>query len=199
MVNINNRKVPKVLDAKEYLYLAINAMSRNEHHAALNYLKEVLALEPQNANAIYLLAAEHAELGLFDRAIDEMEHALQLDPNIEVARFQLGLLYLRSNQIEKASEAFVILSNQTQTESLRAYADGLAALSRDNITTAREKLALGLSRTNDNPSLKKDMQELLDKLLDNKTDLVKRNQGDESEQSAFYLGAYGNKSQSESS
>lgn len=188
-----------MLDAKEYLYLAINAMTRNEHHAALNYLKEVLALEPQNANAIYLLAAEHAELGLFDRAIEEMEQALSIDPNIETARFQLGLLYLRSEQTEKASETFVTLSNQTQVESLRAYADGLDALSRNDIIVAREKLALGLSRPNDNPSLKKDMQELLDKLLDNKTDSLKQNQTDNAEQSAFYLGAYGKKSQSEPS
>lgn len=182
-----------VLDAKEYLHLAINAMARDEHHAALNYIKEVLVLEPQNANALYLLGAEHAELGLYDRAIEEIEQALRIDPNIEMARFQLGLLYLKAGQIDGAIQAFAHLAAQAQADSLRAYAAGLAALCKDDIVVAREKLALGLSGDNNNPSLKKDMQELLNKLLDGEAVVNRQESPEDSASAPIFLGAYGTK------
>jgi len=182
-----------VLDAKEYLHLAINAMARDEHHAALNYIKEVLVLEPHNANALYLLGAEHAELGLYDRAIEEIEQALRIDPNIEMARFQLGLLYLKVGQMDGAIQSFDHLVVQTQTDSLRAYSAGLVALCKDDVVVAREKLALGLSGDNNNPSLKKDMQELLNKLLDGEAIINQEGALEDSASASIYLGAYGTK------
>ncbi len=182
-----------MLDAKEYLHLAINAMARDEHHAALNYIKEVLALEPENANALYLLGAEHAELGLYDRAIEEIEKALHIDPNIEMARFQLGLLYLKANQLEGAAKAFTYLAERSQVDSLAAYAAGLVALCKEDIPRAREKLALGLSGTNDNPALKKDMQELLNNLLDGQGAATQETSTEDSATASIYLGAYGTK------
>lgn len=182
-----------MLDAKEYLHLAINAMARDEHHAALNYIKEVLVLEPQNANALYLLGAEHAELGLYDRAIEEIEQALRIDPDIEMARFQLGLLYLKASRADSAIQAFAHLEAQAQNDSLRAYAAGLAALCKENIVIAREKLALGLSGDNNNPALKKDMQELLNKLLDREVVVNQKESQEDSVSPPIFLGAYGTK------
>lgn len=182
-----------MLDAKEYLHLAINAMARDEHHAALNYIKEVLVLEPQNANALYLLGAEHAELGLYDRAIEEIQQALHIDPNIEMARFQLGLLYLKADQLDSAIKAFTQLIEHAQTDSLSAYAAGLVALCKEDISMAREKLALGLSGNNDNPALKKDMQELLDKLLGGEGVINQEKSIEDSTSTSIYLGAYGTK------
>ena len=181
-----------MLDAKEYLHLAINAMARDEHHAALNYIKEVLMLEPQNANALYLLGAEHAELGLYDRAVEEIEQALRIDPDIEMARFQLGLLYLKASRADSAIQAFAHLL-QAQNDSLRAYAAGLVALCKEDIAIAREKLALGLSGDNNNPALKKDMQELLNKLLDGDVVVKQEESPEDSTSASIFLGAYGTK------
>lgn len=182
-----------MLDAKEYLHLAINAMGRDEHHAALNYIKEVLALEPKNAEALYLLGAEHAELGLYERAIEEIEQALLIDPKIEMARFQLGLLYLKVNQLDGAVSAFTYLAERSQVDSLVAYAAGLVALCKEDVPRAREKLALGLSGVNDNPALKKDMQELLNNLLDSKGGATQEASADDTTATSVYLGAYGAK------
>ena len=184
------QKGHKVLDAKENLHLAINAMTRDEHHAALNYIKEVLALEPKNADALYLLGAEHAELGLYDRAIEEIEQALQIDANIEMARFQLGLLYLKVNQLDGAAAAFTYLIDRSNVDSLAAYATGLLALCNNDVLRAREKIALGLSITNDNPALKKDMQKLLTNLLDDESTKIQEASIDDSVAASIYLGAY---------
>ncbi len=183
-----------MLDAREYLHLAINAMAREEHHAALNYIKEVLALEPENATALYLLGAEHAELGLYDRAIEEMEQALLLDSGIEMARFQLGLLYLKVDRLDDAIKAFNDVVEHSQADSLVAYASGLVALCEGDVPRAREKLALGLSGASDNPALKKDMQELLNNLLVNQGEATREVAlGDATAELPVYLGAYGAK------
>jgi transposase InsO family protein len=64
----------------------VRSMSRNPH-AAMVYLKEVLQTNPANSRALYLLAVQHAELGLHARATKEMLAALDLEPTLEIARF----------------------------------------------------------------------------------------------------------------
>jgi len=88
-------------DTDEYLHLALHANSVRNHHACMAYLKELLAREPRHAKAIYLLAAQHAELGLHERAIAGMRAALALEPAIEMARLQLGLLLLDRIELPK--------------------------------------------------------------------------------------------------
>lgn len=177
-----------MLDAAEYLHLAIHASAKGDHHAALTYLKETLAQEPQNAKAIYLLAAEHAELGLFDRAVTGMEAALALDGGIEMARFQLGLLLLQRNELDRAKTHLEILTKSTDL-GLRAFAEAMLALAADQVATAQEKLALGLARSDNNPALKADMQRMLDRLMGGNT-AQPAGQAVEAEAASVFLGAY---------
>ena len=74
-----------MLDAAEYLHLAIRSSQSGDHKETIECLHKSLDLDPSNAYAIYLLAAEHAELGMFERAIKGMEEALVLDSGIELA------------------------------------------------------------------------------------------------------------------
>lgn len=176
-----------MLDATEYLHLAIHASSKGDHHAALTYLKEALALEPKNASAVYLLAAEHAELGLFDRAITGMETALTLDEGIEMARFQLGLLLLQGNELERAKSHFSKLSKSADL-GLRAFAEAMLALASEQVGTAQEKLAFGLAHSDNNPALKADMQRMLERLMGGQAKPAE--QTAEAETASVFLGAY---------
>ena len=173
-----------MLDAAEYLHLAIHASSKGDHHAALSYLKEALQREPDNAKAVYLLAAEHAELGLFDRAIAGMEAALSLDGQLEMARFQLGLLYLQANQLDNAKGQFSALG-KSEDLGLRAFANAMEALADDKTALAQEKLAFGLAHADNNPALKADMQRMLDRLLGGNA-----TQASATETATVFLGAY---------
>ena len=174
-----------MLDAAEYLHLAIHASSKGDHHAALSYLKETLKQEPGNAKAVYLLAAEHAELGLFERAIAGMEAALRLDSQLEMARFQLGLLYLQGNQVSNAKAHFSALS-KSQDRGLQAFAAAMEALTEDKTALAQEKLAFGLAHADNNPALKADMQRMLDRLLGGGGAA----EAPSSEATSVFLGAY---------
>ena len=175
-----------MLDATEYLHLAIHASNKGDHHAALTYLKEALDQEPQNAKAQYLLAAEHAELGLFDRAIAGMQSALTLEPGLEMARFQLGLLLLQGNQVDAGKAEFAQLG-QSADQGLRAFATAMIALCEDRTAAAQEQLALGLAHSDHNPALKADMQRMLDRLMGGSQPVSKVV---EPETASVFLGAY---------
>ena len=93
------------LDAEELLHLAIQASQADRHDQAITYLKRAQAKAPENANIAYFLGAEHAQIGLYQRAMEEMAQALELNPALHTARFQLGLLYLTSGLAAPATEA----------------------------------------------------------------------------------------------
>lgn len=120
-----------MLDSEEYLHLAINATQNNQHHAALEYLHKSLELTPENPVATFLLAAEHAELGLYARAIQGMEKTIELDPNIEMAFYQLALLYLQQGMLEKCPPLWKHLQNGSQEPCVKLFAEGMLLLDED--------------------------------------------------------------------
>lgn len=120
-----------MLDAEEYLHLAINATQSGQHHAALEYLHKSLEQEPANAKAQFLLAAEHAELGLYDRAIDGMKAVLALAPEMEMARYQLVLLYMQQSLLEEATSIWEFFSESAVDEAIKLLARGLLIMDED--------------------------------------------------------------------
>lgn len=121
-----------MLDAEEYLHLAINATKTNEHHSALEYLHKSLELEPDNAGAIFLMAAEHAELGLYDRAIEGMQKALEIAPDLEMARYQLGLLFMQQGRIDESKDVWDYLSENADDKAIEILAKGLMKLDEES-------------------------------------------------------------------
>ncbi|QXH87734.1 tetratricopeptide repeat protein [Pseudomonas shahriarae] len=154
-----------MLDAIEYLHLAIHASKDGNHHAALNYLNTALEHQPDNAAVRYFLAAEHAELGLMDRAHAGMTLALELDPHLDIARFQLGLLNLQQQHVEEARAAFNHLHHHAQDNSLKWFATAYLDVLNEQPENAVEKLKNGLTDCV-NPALKADMTRVLASLAD---------------------------------
>lgn len=120
-----------LLDSEEYLHLAIHATQNQQHHAALDYLHKCLEQEPNNAKATFLLAAEYAELGLRKRSILCMTRALELDPELEMARYQLGLLHVQEGNVEESQEIWAHLAEFSQEPAIRLVSQGLAMIESD--------------------------------------------------------------------
>ncbi|MCZ4324661.1 tetratricopeptide repeat protein [Pseudomonas anguilliseptica] len=176
-----------MLDASEYLHLAIHASQENNHHAALNYLNQALQHEPNNPAIRYFLAAEHAELGLFERACSGMEEALELDPSMDVARFQLGLVYLQLQRTEEARHAFSTLHSLAQEENLKAFADAYLHLLDEKREDAIELFERGLADC-ENLALKGDMTRVLASLKN--VDQPVALETDSEAETPIFLGAY---------
>ena len=154
-----------MLDAEEYFHLALHASAMGDHHACMTYLEEVLQREPHHARAMYLRAVQHAELGLTQRAVAGIKAALLIEPDLDLARFQLGLLLLFDiNQPAEAKDYLQRLRG-SQDRALRAYSEAMIALVDNEPILARQKLAIGLSGSSPDSQLPMLMRRLFERLL----------------------------------
>jgi tetratricopeptide (TPR) repeat protein len=154
-----------MLDAEEYFHLALHASAMGDHHACMTYLEEVLQRQPRNARAIYLLAVQHAELGLLQRAVAGIKTALMIEPDLELARFQLGLLLLLDNNEPVEAKGYLDRLRTSQNRALRAYAEAMIAVCDNDPTLARQKLAVGLSESTPDSPLAMLMRRVFERLL----------------------------------
>ncbi len=178
-----------MLDAQEYLHLAIKSSQAGSHQAALEQLHHCLALEPDNAAANFLMAAEHAELGLFERAIDGMEKALSINPGLELASFQLAMLYFQNGEEHKAQALWDKLGNTTEDKSLQLFSTGLSLLCKNETEQAVAFLQHGIAENTANPAI----NQLIDNIVKYIDSLPEKHTNEQSESGdRFYLGAYSN-------
>lgn len=177
-----------LLDADEYLHLALHASSVGDHHACMSYLKKVLQQQPAHAGALFLLAAEHAELGLVERAIQGLTAAVGINPELDVARFQLGMLLLDRGRSAEAKQQLSAL-RESSKPALKVFSQALLAMADANPVLAEEKLTQGLALPSDNAALSAMMQRFLDHLAkENAAAVGALTPATEVDQ--LYLGAY---------
>jgi tetratricopeptide (TPR) repeat protein len=176
-----------MFDLDEYFHLALHASSVGQHGTCMTYLKEVLKQQPRNAPALYLLAAQHAEIGMLERAVSGIKAALAIEPGLEIARFQLGLLLLDSQRRSEAKENFAGLSGSADA-ALRLFSDAMIALSDEDRDSARRKLDAGLAQPGGNPALRSLMQRVLGALAQNDAATLT---APEPPDARIRLGAYG--------
>lgn len=149
-----------LLDADELFHLALKASDSADHEKAIKLLKQSIDLSPR-ANSYFILAAEHAEIGMYPRAISEMDKAIELDPNLWTAHFQKGLLYLVSNSPMEAIQSWEALEQLEENHFLRLFKNGLKALIENNPEQAKDYLQQGIAQNLENPALNKDMEKVL--------------------------------------
>lgn len=156
--------MPPDLDAEELKFLAIQASRNKQSHQALIYLKEALVRSPRQGDLYYLIGAEHAQLGMYERAADEMEHALALSPQLHMARLQLALLHLSLGRSEAAMRVLQPLEQLGAEHALYQFGQGLQHLLHERFTPCRHALEKGMALNTDNPSLNADIGKLLNAL-----------------------------------
>lgn len=152
------------LDAEELLHLAIDATGEGRHEVAVSCLKQALEMTPDDARVIYLLAAEHAQLRMFDRAMQGMARALELAPELAIARLQLGLLYLSFDRIDETVAVWQALDELADNEPLKLFKQGLSALIREDYDSCERSLRSGIELNRSNPALNTDMQRILNEM-----------------------------------
>lgn len=153
-----------LLDTEELMHLALKATETGDGDKVLKYLKQLLDIEPNNAMALYLLGAQHAQMGMYDRGKDEMARAVELEPNIPpTAHFQLGLLHLTSGEVPKAMAAWAPLDKLGDEDPLNLFKHGLAYLAQDEFAKCIEYLEKGIAVNDRYPALNPDMQTFMDK------------------------------------
>ena len=153
------------LDAEELFHCALQASNLKNHDKAIEFLKRSIELEDHAAKRLFL-AAEHAEIKLYDRAIEGMKSAITLAPALWIAHFQLGQLYLVTQQITEAKNIWQELAKQSEAPKyFQLFAQGLLALADDNLEEGTELLRLGISENKENPALNGDIEQIIESAL----------------------------------
>jgi tetratricopeptide (TPR) repeat protein len=149
------------LDADELLHLALRAAGQNQHEEAITFLKRALDIAPDDGRLHYMLGAEHAQIGMYDRASEEMATAVELDPALTTARFQLGLLHLTAARVDQATQTWAPLDELDPDHFLRLFKTGLEHLAKDRFQECADYLKRGIAANDANLSLNQDMQRIL--------------------------------------
>lgn len=153
------------LDDVELLRAALDAMNREHNADAVSLLKILIDRNPVHPYGHYLLAAEHMQLGMVDRAEEGFARAVALAPDFSIARFQLGQLYLVKGDGALAKSTLAPLADLPSGTALASYAKGLIAMVDDDVPGAVEALQTGLACEQEILPLAGDMQRLLANLM----------------------------------
>jgi tetratricopeptide (TPR) repeat protein len=153
-----------LLDQTELLQLARNASSADDSASAIAYLKEAVSRTDATGAAHYLLGAEYAQIGMYERAVGEMESAIALDPALATARLQLGLLWLGGGAVERAEAVLSPLAELAADDPLRHFGAGLSLLIKNQLNEAVARLEQGITLNAGNAPLNQDMRKIIDEI-----------------------------------
>jgi len=146
------------LDSDELFHLAVLDSQAARHDEAIRKLKEAIAYSPNHAKANYLLGAEYAEIGLYDRAIEMIERAVHLDPSLITAHFQLGLVHYTLGNVAAAQESWAMLDSTPGADDLIAFKRALLQIAAGEYHQAISELDRGIGYAQANLALLHDMQ-----------------------------------------
>ncbi len=119
--------------------------------------EQAVERNPKNAEARYLLGTELAQAGQYERAVTEIQAAVQLQPTLFTAHFQLGLLLLTLAKPSEAIAAWHPLEQLDERAPLRLFKRGLEALIRGDFELCMQLLTTGIAANTANPALNRDM------------------------------------------
>ena len=149
------------LDADELTHLALKAIGEGREEDALLLLKRGLAQDPENGRMCYLQGALHAQLGMVERAIEEMTRATQLSPEIGTASLQLGMLHMARADVEKAQAAWAPLDQLVEDAPLRLLKEGMVRFLNKEYAEAIALLKRGIASEEVGPALHKNMTHVI--------------------------------------
>jgi tetratricopeptide (TPR) repeat protein len=123
---------------------------------------------PTDPRPLVLLGANLVNAGLVDVAEAAYVIALQRAPDFWLARFQLGLLQLTSGRPAAAMATWAPLEQLGEGDPLCLFKRGMEALTFDRFEDARRWLIAGKAANTTNEPLNRDMQMVIDRLVESK-------------------------------
>jgi tetratricopeptide (TPR) repeat protein len=147
----------EALDAEELFKLGLNASNAGDAAGALNLLKLAVERDKAHARAAWLLGAEYAQIGMMDRAQVALTRAVELEPGLVGARFQLGLLRLTQGDVEAARGVWQALDAESENSPYRLFRDGMLLMVVDAFEPALDALRRCAALPQIDAALKRDV------------------------------------------
>ncbi|MCW8877937.1 MAG: hypothetical protein OQK04_11760 [Kangiellaceae bacterium] len=141
------------LTQRELFHFALYASKNQRTDDSIKYLKAFLKNEPNNAEALFLLGSEYAEISMVDEAKEELSKALEIAPQADLVRFQLAMLHFSTNDIEHTQSILEPLATASTDNPYQNLATGVFSLIENNPDQAIENFELALTKELNNPAL----------------------------------------------
>ena len=138
------------------------AIASDDDQAGLAEADTLIRAHPGDPRLHFLKGSLLAALTRYEAGEAAMAHAVQIAPEYEIARFQLGLLQLSSGKPAAAETSLAPLIALADDNPLKIFAEGLVLLMRDQLAAATDRLGDGIALNTDFPPLNRDMQMLID-------------------------------------
>lgn len=153
---------PKLCDDKtlQDLIAAIQSGARDEIEQADRLLVEY----PEDGRLHFLRGSLLAGIGRSIEALSALRKAVELAPDMAIARFQLGFFLLTSGDAAEALSVWGPLALLPEDHYLRIFVGGLTHLIRDEFTEAVRFLEEGISVNQENPALNSDMRLIVEQV-----------------------------------
>jgi tetratricopeptide (TPR) repeat protein len=151
-----------MMDRDELMHLALYAAKQDRNEDAIGYLRRILDEQPDDVQALYMLGALHAQIGMYDRAVAEMSRAVEVAPRaLPTASFQLGLLHLTAGRVAEAEQAWASLDELGEGNPLYLFKRGMLSLAADRFEDCIADLQQGIALNSANESLNEDMRKVI--------------------------------------
>lgn len=134
------------------------ALERGDNDAALAVLQQARQAQPPSGEVLAVLAAHHMQRGEPDAAEAAFIGALQLEPTLATARFQLGLLQFTSARPLAAFQTWQPLEDLGEVHFLVLFKRAFAALAIDAFDDALLLIEKGIANNQENAPLNHDMR-----------------------------------------
>lgn len=145
-------------------------LANTDPGAAVAAIDALLGHFPEDARLHFLKGSMLVGLKRFIGAHTALSNAVRLDPDFQIARFQLGFFELTSGEADNAIATWAPLKVLPERHWIRHFVDGLEHLAADRFEACIEDLRAGIAANSENLPLNGDMQliigkceELLDK------------------------------------
>lgn len=129
---------------------------------AISKIEGLLDKFPDDPRLLFLYGSNLTAAARLIEAHRFLSRAVELAPDFNIARFQLGLFQLTSGEPEKALATWEPLEQLTDSHYLRLFSGALRRLIEDDFSGAIEGLRRGISVNDENLPLNRDMQRLID-------------------------------------
>ncbi|WP_369434007.1 tetratricopeptide repeat protein [Psychromonas sp. MME1] len=152
------------LSNDELFHFALDANKNERHDTAIGYLKQLIENVPDHEQGLFLLGAEYAQVGLFSEAIKYMEKTIELGTTLTAANFQLGLLYMATEEYDNAQESWKTIQQEGENDYIYIFSQALIHLVNNQEEKAKSLLAEGIELNKDNTALNNDMKNVLNSI-----------------------------------
>jgi tetratricopeptide (TPR) repeat protein len=140
------REVERLKEMQGAIKEAFEKIRQKDFDGAITLLKDALAKDPKDSNALYLIGMSYSKKQMYPEAIDALTQVVQLAPKFPPAYFELAICYQRQNEREKALEYYQKTLELDSNNPDAAYNSGLILFGMNRIDEALAyfEKALGL-------------------------------------------------------